>query len=111
MSQDDCYHRAMAAQLLGHVGYIYPEQFRWLKKYADTPFPTCTEKPCTHWPIFTVCEGSPYPPYYGKPECYMGFRSDPRPLLGVLRLNTPAEDEAVLISQMYLRDRLGHNKS
>ena len=41
----------------------------------------------------------------------MGFRSDPRPLLGVLRLNTPAEDEAVLISQMYLRDRLGHNKS
>ena len=106
-----CYHKVMQAVLSERQGYLFPEEACWLMAHPHgVDLPPCEEQPCIHWPIFTVCQGSPYSPYYGKPECYKGFRSDPRPLMGVLRLNTAEEDAEILAYQNYLRSRLGFSK-
>ena len=103
----DCYHDAIRAQLIARgPGYIYPEEYKWI--IAGRPSPPCTDKPCRHWPIFTVVAGSPYKPYSGRPETYAGFRSDPKPLMGVLRLNAPEEEAETKANQAFLRERLGH---
>ena len=102
----DCYHAAIRAQIKARgPGCIYPEEYRWI--ISGCPSPPCTETPCVHWPIFTVVAGSPYKPYHGAPETYAGFRSDPRPLMGVLRLNTPEDETDTKANQAYLRERLG----
>ena len=104
-----CYHTAMRDEIKRRApGYLYPEDAQWLMKHGRAgPNIDCAEQPCMHWPIFTVAPGSPYPPFHGEPESYMGFRSDPRPMLGVLRLNTLQQDAAILANQAYLRERLG----
>ena len=103
-----CYHTAMRDEIARRApGYLYPEEARWLVKHGRAgPKVDCAEQPCVHWPIFTVVPGSPYLPYHGPAECYSGFRSDPRPLMGVLRLNTSEQGAATLANQAYLRERL-----
>ena len=81
----DCYHDAIRAQLKARgPGYIYPEEYRWI--ISGCPSPPCDVNHCQHWPAFTVVSG--HKPQR-LPECYKGFRSDPKPLMGVLRLDGP----------------------
>lgn len=85
---EKCYFRAMMSQMPTR-GYLHPEQARFLMRLTKEDIEICLEDAddeCLHWPQFTVVEGSPHPPYYPESECYKGFRSDPHPLMGVLRL-------------------------
>ena len=105
-----CYHEAMVDNFKSKTTkYLFPEEYKWFKWFIETErkLPDCSEDPCIHWPIFTVLDSSPYRPYYGKPETYKGFRSDPRPLLGVLALNDEEYESGVAANQEYLRKRLG----
>jgi hypothetical protein len=76
-----CYHQAMREQM-PEEGYLYPEQYRWL--IGPQPEP-CGIEPCECWPRYTVVAGSPWIWEY-PPERYMGFRSAPTPLGGIIRL-------------------------
>lgn len=102
-----CYHEAMRSELDRRgEGYLYPEEYRWFLEFNGKSLPNCEEGPCIHWPIFTVVPGSPYPSYHGEPEVYAGFRSEPRPLMGEMKLHSDEKLAEIASTQEYLRGRL-----
>ena len=83
-----CYHQAMKANLNKRTAgqreaYLYSEEYKWLTT-GPKPLPLCESK-CDHWPLFSIVPGNPRK-RVEPVETYKGFRSDPRPLMGVLRL-------------------------
>ena len=106
-----CYHEMIRDQIknrpiVAGQKYLFPEEAGWLMLKIDLNSLSCTEQPCIHWPIFTVVEGSPYPAYHGEPECYLGSRDNPRPLMGIIRLHDQSKIKEIENNKAYLKNRL-----
>ena len=97
-----CYHVRMAVSLddparFESNRYLYPEEGRWVlasPHMCCSTYDAVAAADCPHWPRSSLVEGNPHAPPYQEPESYSGFRSEPRPLMGELRLRyrRPSDD-------------------